>query len=634
MTTTTTDVHDSDGPPVPRSPADVVDASITAALLHGVEGRYAEAIDVLTRGAGDVAGFGVVALAMRRDSGDHEFVSLVGDEEARALVLGKHLPAEALVEQTTEADAWGPLRFLPAERAVPAGLAWTPDIEKADHPDAWDPDDWFSALLLRPDGDVVGVLTLDVPFDGLRPDADTRARLADYVERTAAVLENLDQRHRVEQQLALAAASREVIRRADPRQGARAVVEACAPALVDALGADAAWFHVVNGPSVVARRGAGGGVDAAAGAVGGRQVSLSEEVAAPEELRLLSRITRHLWSHQELLMRSLYSRSHPGISDADLAAVDAWLERAGVTTVLVVPLGTLDEPLGTVVLARSGLQRDWSDIEEQAARDLGRDLGDALHTAAVFAEKRAMVGYKEQLIATVAHELRNPITAVLGNLDVLAELIAPTPPLEASRRAAERMRALVDDLLALSEADGPQAVPTEPAAFDEAVVETVDLLRTVAAAKEQTLVVAVPSDPVPVLVPRGGLDRVLGNLVSNAIKYTPAGGTVVVDLEAVPAASENPATAVLRVVDTGIGIVEEEIGRVFNAFVRSDDPLARRESGTGLGLAIVARTVQRAGGTVHVDSVHGEGSTFTVTLPLAPTPATPAPPDGPAGATG
>nr|WP_241728561.1 HAMP domain-containing sensor histidine kinase [Nocardioides zeae] len=245
-----------------------------------------------------------------------------------------------------------------------------------------------------------------------------------------------------------------------------------------------------------------------------------------------------------------------------------------------------------------------------------------------------MVGYKEQLIATVAHELRNPITAVLGNLDVLAELIAPTPPLEASRRAAERMRALVDDLLALSEADGPQAVPTEPAAFDEAVVETVDLLRTVAAAKEQTLVVAVPSDPVPVLVPRGGLDRVLGNLVSNAIKYTPAGGTVVVDLEAVPAASENPATAVLRVVDTGIGIVEEEIGRVFNAFVRSDDPLARRESGTGLGLAIVARTVQRAGGTVHVDSVHGEGSTFTVTLPLAPTPATPAPPDGPAGATG
>ncbi|MDR6173853.1 signal transduction histidine kinase [Nocardioides zeae] len=607
MTTAPTNVHESGGPAVPRTPADVVDASITAALLHGVAGRYAEAIDVLARGAGDVAGFGVVALAMRRESGDHEFVSFVGDEEGRAMVLGKHLPAAALVEQTEEADAWGPLRFLPAERAAPTGFSWTPDLAKVDHPDAWDPDDWFSALLLRPDGELAGVLTLDVPFDGLRPDADTRARLADYVERTAAVLENLDQRHRVEQQLALAAASREVIRRADPRQGARAVVEACAPALVDALGADAAWFHVVDGPSVVAHR----------DSPDDRRVVLEEAVTTPEELRLLTRVTRHLWSHQELLMRSLFSRSHPGISDDDLAAVDAWLERKDVTTVLVVPLGTRDEPLGTVVLARSGPQRDWSDIEERAARDLGDDLGDALHTAAVFAEKRAMVGYKEQLIATVAHELKNPITAVLGNLDVLAELIAPTPPLDASRRAAERMGALVDDLLALSEADGPQAVPTEPARFDEAVVETVEMLRTVAAAKEQTLVVAVPSDPVPVLVPRGGLDRVLGNLVGNAIKYTPEGGTVVVDLEVAPAVGDSAATAVLRVVDTGIGIAEEDLGRVFNAFVRSADPVARRETGTGLGLAIVARTVQRAGGSVHVDSVHGEGSTFTATLPLA-----------------
>lgn len=610
MTTATTNAHDSGGAAVPRTPADAVDASITAALLHGVAGRYAEAIDVLTRAAADVAGFGVAALAMRRESGDLEFVSFVGDEEARTLVLGKHLPAEALAEQTDEADVWGPLRFLPVERAVPVGLSWTPDIEKTDHPDAWDPDDWFSALLLRPDGEVVGVLTLDVPFDGLRPDADTRARLIDYVERTAAVLENLDQRHRVEQQLALAAASREVIRRADARQGAHAVVEACAPALVDALGADAAWFHVSDGPSVVASRDSSGG----------QQVALEEVVTTPDELHLVARITRQLWSHQELLMRSVYSRSHPGIADADLAAVDAWMERMEVTTVLVVPLGTLDEPLGTVVLARSGRQRDWSDIEEQAARDLGRDLGDALHTAAVFAEKRAMVGYKEQLIATVAHELKNPITAVLGNLDVLAELIEPTPPLDASRRAAERMGALVDDLLALSEADGPQAVPTEPAAFDEAVVETVELLRTVAAAKEQTLIVAVPGAPVPVLVPRGGLDRVLGNLVGNAIKYTPDGGTVVVDLEAVPATGDRPATAVLRVVDTGIGIAEDDLGRVFNAFVRSADPRARRETGTGLGLAIVARTVQRAGGSVHVDSVHGEGSTFTVTLPLAPDP--------------
>lgn len=616
MTTVTSDVHDSGGPAVPRTPADIVDASITAALLHGVEGRYAEAIDVLTRGAGDVAGFGVVALAMRRDTGDHEFVSFVGDDDARSIVLGKHLPAEALEEQTADADAWGPLRFLPTERAVPVDLAWTPDITKVDHPEAWDPEDWFSALLLRPDGEVAGVLTLDAPFDGLRPDPATSARLIDYVDRTAAVLEHLDQRHRVEQQLALAAASREVIRRADARQGARAVVEACAPALVDALGAEAAWFHVADGASVIARREG----DASRGRRDGRPVVLVEARTRPEDLRLLGRVTRHLWSRQELLMRSSYSRSHPGLADDDLAAADAWLERAGMTTVLVVPLGTLDEPLGTVVLMRSGPQRDWTDIEEQAARDLGRDLGDALHTAAVFAEKRAMVGYKEQLIATVAHELKNPITAVLGNLDVLADLIEPNLPLDASRRAAERMGALVDDLLALSEAEGPQAVPTEPAAFDEAVVETVELLRTAAAAKEQTLVVAVPSSPVPVLVPRGGLDRVLGNLVSNAVKYTPRGGTVVVDLEAAPATEDGPATAVLRVVDTGIGIPEDEVGQVFGAFVRSDDPAARREAGTGLGLAIVQRTVQRAGGTVHVDSVHGEGSTFTVTLPLAPLP--------------
>ncbi|HEY1135359.1 MAG TPA: hypothetical protein VGE77_12370 [Nocardioides sp.] len=241
---------------MPRTPADVVDATITAALLHGVEGRYGEALDVLTRGAGDVAGFAMAALAMLRESGGFEFVSFLGDDDGRALIVGHHLSPETLAAQADPADAWGPLRFLPAERLVRAEFDWVPDLEKLDHPDAWDADDWFVALLEHPDGTVRGVLTLDAPFDGMRPDAAARARLTDYVTRTAAVLEHLDARHRVEQQLALAASSREVIRRADARQGAHAVVEACAPGLLDALRADSAWFHVVDGPSVAVRRAA------------------------------------------------------------------------------------------------------------------------------------------------------------------------------------------------------------------------------------------------------------------------------------------------------------------------------------------------------------------------------------------
>ncbi|HEY1135360.1 MAG TPA: HAMP domain-containing sensor histidine kinase [Nocardioides sp.] len=336
-----------------------------------------------------------------------------------------------------------------------------------------------------------------------------------------------------------------------------------------------------------------------------------------EDAGVVSRVTQHLWEHGELLMRGSYSRPHPGLTDADLAVVDRWLGTAEAATLLVVPLGAVDAPLGAVVLTRDGPQRDWTDIEERAARDLGHDLGDALHTAEVFAQKRAMVGYKEQLIATVAHELKNPITAVLGNLDMLAEMVEPNLPLDATRRAAERMGALVHDLLALSESDGPQAPPADPVPLDAVVLETVELLRTAAEAKDQSLVVAVPAAPVPVLVARGDLDRVVGNLVGNAVKYTPAGGTVVVDLEVGPGVDDGPMQAVLQVVDTGIGIAADELGQVFGAFVRSDDPSARREVGTGLGLAIVERTVHRAGGTVEVDSVLGEGSTFSVALPLA-----------------
>ena len=269
--------------------------------------------------------------------------------------------------------------------------------------------------------------------------------------------------------------------------------------------------------------------------------------------------------------------------------------------------------------------------------DIGHDLGRATLNARTFERERALVAelravdiYKTQLIATVSHELKNPLTAVAGHLEMLeADLLDVSEQtkhsLDAIGRASQRMSRVIEDLLLLRRnADPNLPVGQDGVDLVELIQDAVAMTALATQSKRLKLEVIAPDSPVLARGERDDLDKVVINLVSNAVKYTPEGGGIQITLE--PDAD----TWLLRVADQGLGISRSDLALLFTEFFRSTNPEAIAQPGTGLGLAIVQRIVDRHRGTVEVESTLGVGSVFTVTLPahLAPaTPATPAPLD-------
>lgn len=226
---------------------------------------------------------------------------------------------------------------------------------------------------------------------------------------------------------------------------------------------------------------------------------------------------------------------------------------------------------------------------------------------------RELGEHRATMANVLAHEIKNPLTSIVGS----AELLEPDAPAEetiaargAIERGARRIATTIDDLLALAQIDNPNA-PRVLARVDltELVTEAVELHRAAAERTEVRLHAVLGEVPTVVIGERDELDKLVHNLVSNAVKYTPAGGTVTV------ACSFDGDEAVLVCQDEGIGIAPEDQPRLFDEFFRSFDPAARTRPGTGLGLAIVRRVVERHQGSITVDSELGAGSTFTVRIP-------------------
>jgi two-component system phosphate regulon sensor histidine kinase PhoR len=219
---------------------------------------------------------------------------------------------------------------------------------------------------------------------------------------------------------------------------------------------------------------------------------------------------------------------------------------------------------------------------------------------------------REEFVASVSHELRTPLSSVLGHLEILLDDEDLESPLARRlgvvQRNAVRLRHLVADLLGAQQRDG---VLLAPASTDlaELVREALDAVAATATVRDVTLEAHLPA----VLVAEVDADRVrqvVDNLVSNALKYTDQGGSVVVRLEAAEGAVR------LVVSDTGIGIAPEEVERVFEPYFRAGTALERLAPGIGLGLGIARDIVVAHGGTLTVGSEPGRGSEFTVTLPV------------------
>lgn len=218
-------------------------------------------------------------------------------------------------------------------------------------------------------------------------------------------------------------------------------------------------------------------------------------------------------------------------------------------------------------------------------------------------------------IANASHELRTPLAAILGFVETLQGPARNDPDararfLDIMRGQANRMARLVDDLLSLSRIEQKQHMrPVTPIDLEEAVRAVLDGLAPLAAERGVEIVPELPREgPVTVLGDRDELIRVVENLVENAIKYGQAGGRVEVSL----AADARQARLAIR--DHGPGIAPEHLPRLTERFYRVDVGQSREKGGTGLGLAIVKHIVARHRARLLIDSVLGEGATFTIVI--------------------
>jgi two-component system, OmpR family, phosphate regulon sensor histidine kinase PhoR len=229
-------------------------------------------------------------------------------------------------------------------------------------------------------------------------------------------------------------------------------------------------------------------------------------------------------------------------------------------------------------------------------------------------QRRRLEVLRRDFVANASHELKTPVAAVRALAETLQTALPDDP--EAGRRfaeriarEAERLDALVRDLLDLSRVERG-TLDVEPVDLTGLVKEVVGGYADLA--EERRIRLDTELQPgISLRGDRAQLGLLLSNLVDNALRHTPAHGTVCIRLE--PAESR----AVLQVADSGEGIPASELPRVFERFYRVDKARARRTGGTGLGLAIVRHVAEAHGGTVRVDSELGRGSTFTVTLPVA-----------------
>ncbi len=222
---------------------------------------------------------------------------------------------------------------------------------------------------------------------------------------------------------------------------------------------------------------------------------------------------------------------------------------------------------------------------------------------------------RRDFISNVSHELRTPLAAMRVMTETLQSGALEDPPAahEFVHRIGlevEQMSQMVEELLELSALEGEQRpVPDEPVPVVDLLI-AVDRLRPLIEDKHIDLVFDVPADIAPVRGDISHLQHVLRNLVHNAVKFTPNGGTITI---AARAAARNQVE--LRCSDTGVGIRSDDLARIFERFWKADSSRRRDGEGSGLGLAIVRHVVAAHQGSIRVESELGHGATFVVTLP-------------------
>ncbi|HEV2847142.1 MAG TPA: ATP-binding protein, partial [Thermoanaerobaculia bacterium] len=337
---------------------------------------------------------------------------------------------------------------------------------------------------------------------------------------------------------------------------------------------------------------------------------------------------------QNLLLRVDLGSDHPVARAArsmtpvalpDTCTDQAWEEfsavwgRTGIRSILAVPLRARGRLLGVVALfwREAGRCIDGSVLE--TAEVTANQIAAILDTAELVEELSRANRLKDEFLAMLSHELRNPLNAIASYATILEndpearQSTVVRKAAAAIRRNADTQARLVSDLLDLSRLRTDKlAIHRQPVLLAPLVAEAVEAVRAEAEGKGLALEVETPEEPILAEADPVRVQQIVWNLLQNAVKFTPEGGRVTVRLR-----WEGEASARLDVEDSGQGVAPEFLPRLFEMFSQEDAAGERQQSGLGIGLALVRQLAELHGGRVQADSEGpGRGSRFTVWLPL------------------
>lgn len=314
----------------------------------------------------------------------------------------------------------------------------------------------------------------------------------------------------------------------------------------------------------------------------------------------------------EAIVRVMQDREPRVITSAEIAHfVDESIGEQ--QSILAVPLVTRGQAVGSVILAAPE-NKVFTRDDASLAAELARHGALAVDNARLYTESQQAVRAREEVLAIVSHDLRNPLnaTTLASSLLQTSETISgdEREQLEIIDLSAKRMRRLIEDLLDVTRLEGGKRLPVECAAVEvePLVAETHGLFKSEAATKSVTIESDVDDGMPPVYADRHRVLQVLSNLVGNALKFTPAGGSIRVAAKAIDSRVR------FAVSDTGPGIPQEHLHDIFKQYWQAK---RTERMGAGLGLPIAKGIVEAHGGEIWVESEQGLGTTFYFTLPIA-----------------
>jgi signal transduction histidine kinase len=340
---------------------------------------------------------------------------------------------------------------------------------------------------------------------------------------------------------------------------------------------------------------------------------------------LLGRMAGELWSSGGRLVINDLAVGEAGQQD--------WAElvhsETGATALILAPIGLGDRAIGNLYVATDTGTRHWTAAEAAFVQQIATFLARAITQTEYETQRGEYIGRLEDLdrqktefLSTVSHELRTPLTSIQGYLELLLE--GDAGPLADGQhrmlgvieRNTSRLRGLIEDILVLNKIEtGGLLAGNTDVPVSELVDHTAEELRPLADKKPVQFRVTTDHDLAAVTGDRTQLQRALVNIVSNAIKFTPAQGTVRLSCDVDPVAEE----VVVTCADTGIGIPQGDLAHLFTRFFRASNAARQAIPGTGLGLAIVQAIVDIHHGRLALDSTEGEGTTITLRFPRART---------------